>query len=589
MELNTMGQNHFKWSNKQLREHVEVLDGTRSPHILLKNATYLNSYMREWMTAHIWIYNDRIVYVGEQLPKQLTECEVVDCEGKYVVPGYIEPHAHPYQLYNPETLANHAMQFGTTTFINDNLTLFFTLKREEAFRLLDEFNKIPASMYWWCRFDGQTELQNGESLFNSEEIVEWLQHEAVIQGGELTAWPKLLHGDDEMLHWVQETKRLHKKVEGHFPGASETTLAKLKLLGTDCDHEAMTGQEAFARLMQGYTVSLRNSSIRPDLEVLLKELLELGVKQFDRFILTTDGSHPSFYANGMTNVMISTAIKQGVPVIDAYHMASYNIARYYNMEHVHSSIATGRIANVNILESKENPVPTSVIAKGQWVKRDRVNKNESLLIEWSNFKVTPLLLDWTIEKEDMVFSNKAGIHLLNNVITKPYVSEIDLGLNELSIVHDECFLMMIARDGSWRVNTVVKGFANELGGLASSYSGTGDIILIGKSKEDMLTAFHRVKELGGGIVIAEKNEVLHEIALPLLGIMSDVKMSELIQEEKKMVNLLQARGYAYNDPAFTILFFSATHLPFIRVTPIGLYDVKSSKVVAPPVNLIKQY
>ncbi|PEZ42258.1 adenosine deaminase [Bacillus thuringiensis] len=584
-----MGQNHFKWSNKQLREHVEVLDGTRSPHILLKNVTYLNSYIREWMTAHIWIYNDRIVYVGEQLSKQLTECEVVDCEGKYVVPGYIEPHAHPYQLYNPETLANHAMQFGTTTFINDNLTLFFTLKREEAFRLLDEFNKIPASMYWWCRFDGQTELQNGESLFNSEEIVEWLQHEAVIQGGELTAWPKLLHGDDEMLHWVQETKRLHKKVEGHFPGASETTLAKLKLLGTDCDHEAMTGQEAFARLMQGYTVSLRNSSIRPDLEVLLKELLELGVKQFDRFILTTDGSHPSFYANGMTNVMISTAIKQGVPVIDAYHMASYNIARYYNMEHVHGSIATGRIANVNILESKENPVPTSVIAKGQWVKRDRVNKNESLLIEWSNFKVTPLLLDWTIEKEDMVFSNKAGIHLLNNVITKPYVSEIDLGLNELSIVHDECFLMMIARDGSWRVNTVVKGFANELGGLASSYSGTGDIILIGKSKEDMLTAFHRVKELGGGIVIAEKNEVLHEIALPLLGIMSDVKMSELIQEEKKMVNLLQARGYAYNDPAFTILFFSATHLPFIRVTPIGLYDVKSSKVVAPPVNLIKQY
>lgn len=251
-----MEQNHFKWTNKQLREHVEVLDDKRSPHILLKNATYLNSYMREWMTANIWIYNNRIVYVGEQLPKQLSECEVIDCDGKYVVPSYIEPHAHPYQLYNPETLANHAMQFGTTTFINDNLTLFFTLQREEAFRLLDEFKKIPASMYWWCRFDGQTELQNGESVFNSEEIIEWLKHEAVLQGGELTAWPKLLHGDDEMLTWVQETKRLQKKVEGHFPGASETTLAKLKLLGTDCDHEAMTGQEAFTRLMQGYTVSL---------------------------------------------------------------------------------------------------------------------------------------------------------------------------------------------------------------------------------------------------------------------------------------------------------------------------------------------
>ncbi|GAB6612193.1 MULTISPECIES: adenine deaminase C-terminal domain-containing protein [Bacillus] len=584
-----MGENQFRWSNKQLREHVEVIDGKRSPHILIKNATYLNSYMREWVQANIWIYDDRIIYVGEKLPAQLQECEVIDCDEKYVVPGYIEQHAHPYQLYNPETLANYAMQFGTTTFINDNLTLFFTLQREEAFRLLDEFEKIPASMYWWCRFDGQTELQNGESLFNREEIIEWLKHKAVLQGGELTAWPKLLHGDDEMLHWVQETKRLHKKVEGHFPGASETTLAKLKLLGADCDHEAMTGQEAFARLMQGYTVSLRNSSIRPDLEVLLKELLELGVKQFDRFILTTDGSHPSFYENGMTNVMISTAIKQGVPIIDAYHMASYNIARYYNMEHLHGSIATGRIANINILESKENPVPISVIAKGKWVKRDGINNNESVRIEWSQFKVTPLLLNWSIEKEDMIFSRKVGIQLLNNVITKPYTTEIDLNRDELSLDHDECFLMMIARDGTWRVNTVVKGFAKELGGLASSYSGTGDIILIGKNKEDMLTAFHRVKELGGGIVIAEKNEVLHEIALPLLGIMSNLKMNELIQEEKQMVKLLQERGYAYDDPAFTILFFSATHLPFIRVTPIGLYDVKNSRVLDSPVNLIKQF
>ncbi|WP_142313531.1 adenine deaminase C-terminal domain-containing protein [Bacillus wiedmannii] len=583
-----MEQKYFRWSNKQLREHVEIIDGKRNPHILFKNATYLNSYMREWMQANIWIYDDRIIYVGEKLPAQLHKCEVIDCDGKYIVPSYIEPHAHPYQLYNPETLANYAMQFGTTTFINDNLTLVFTLQREEAFRLLDEFEKIPASMYWWCRFDGQTELQNGESLFNREDIIEWLKHKAVLQGGELTAWPKLLHGDDEMLHWLQETKRLHKKVEGHFPGASETTLAKLKLLGTDCDHEAMTGQEAFTRLMQGYTVSLRNSSIRPDLEVLLKELLELGVKQFDRFILTTDGSHPSFYENGMTNVMIATAIKQGVPIIDAYHMASYNIARYYNMEHVHGSIATGRIANINILESKENPVPISVIAKGKWVKRDGINNNESVRIEWSQFKVTPLLLNWSIEKEDMIFSQKMGIQLLNNVITKPYTTEIDLNRDELSLDHDECFLMMIARDGTWRVNTVVKGFAKELGGLASSYSGTGDIILIGKNKEDMLTAFHRVKEIGGGMVIAEKNEVLHEIALPLLGIMSNLKMNKLIQEEKQMVKLLQERGYAYDDPAFTILFFSATHLPFIRVTPIGLYDVKNSKVMASPVNLIKQ-
>jgi adenine deaminase len=88
----------------------------------------------------------------------------------------------------------------------------------------------------------------------------------------------LLDGDDMMLHWMQETKRLHKKIEGHFPGASEKTLAKLMLLGADSDHEAMTGEEVYNRLMQGYMVSLRYSSIRPDLPDLLDDMKRLGIE-----------------------------------------------------------------------------------------------------------------------------------------------------------------------------------------------------------------------------------------------------------------------------------------------------------------------
>ena len=51
-----------------------------------------------------------------------------------------------------------------------------------------------------------------------------------------------------------------------------------------------------------------------------------------------------------------------------------------------------------------------------------------------------------------------------------------------------------------------------------------------------------------------------------------------------MIELLKERGYKYNDPAFTLLFFSATHLPFIRLTPRGLYDVKNRKVLVPPIK-----
>ena len=119
-----MDNRNYRWSNKQIRNHVEVLDGVINPHMILKNATYLNSYLHQWLVANIWIYEDRIVYVGENLPENINGCEVIDCQGQYLVPGYIEPHAHPYQLYNPLTLAKHAGQFGTTTLISDNIIFF---------------------------------------------------------------------------------------------------------------------------------------------------------------------------------------------------------------------------------------------------------------------------------------------------------------------------------------------------------------------------------------------------------------------------------------------------------------------------------
>ena len=106
-----MHNRNYRWSNNQIRNQVEVLDGVIQPHMILKNATYLNTYLHQWLVANIWIYEDRIVYVGENLPENLNGCEVIDCQGQYLVPGYIEPHAHPCQLYNPLTLAKHAGTF----------------------------------------------------------------------------------------------------------------------------------------------------------------------------------------------------------------------------------------------------------------------------------------------------------------------------------------------------------------------------------------------------------------------------------------------------------------------------------------------
>ncbi|WP_040205417.1 adenine deaminase C-terminal domain-containing protein [Neobacillus jeddahensis] len=579
-----MLEQRYRWKNKHLRMHVSVLDGMTSPTILLKNALYLNQTFRQWMRANIWIYEDRIVYVGENMPTHIENCEIIDCTNEILVPGYIEPHAHPFQLYNPLTLAAYASQFGTTTLINDNMALILHLNKKEAFSLLGDLRSIPSTMYWWSRFDSQTELLNEEEIFSHSNVKSWLEHDAVLQGGELTGWPKLLDGDDMMLHWIQEAKRMRKQIEGHFPGASEKTLAKMMLLGADCDHEAMTGEEVYNRLMQGYMVSLRYSSIRPDLPDILDDMKKLGIVAYDRLLFNTDGSSSTFYEQGLNDQMIRIAIEKCVPVIDAYNMATINVARYYNIDHLHGQIATGRVANINFLSSIENPTPVSVLAKGKWVKREGVKIDGVYgTINWDQYGLTPMEGDWELSMDDLQFSMPFGIKMENSVITKPYSISIDASGDELRSNHDECYFTLIDRKGKWRINTLLKGFATNLSALASSYSNTGDIILIGKNKKDMLHAFTRMKELGGGIVLVEDSQVICEVPLTLNGLMSDLPVERLIEQEKKLLVELRERGYKFSDPIYSLAFFSATHLPYIRITPQGMYDVMNKTVLFPSI------
>lgn len=574
-------ENGLNWRNRELRQHVKVIDGIEAPTILLKNGTYLNVFTKQWITANIWIFNDRIIYVGEKLPDRMENTETIDCTGKYLVPGYLEPHSHPFNITNPEGLAFHAAKFGTTTLVNDSLTWNFLLDKKKAFSILDEFSKLPVSMYWWARFDSQTALHDEDALFNTNDVLSWLSHPNVVQGGELTAWPSLLSGNDRLLYWMQEAKRLRKPVEGHLPGASMKTLTKMKLLGISTDHESMTGEEAINRLQLGYHVALRYSVIRPDLPTILEEILEAGLDCFDNMSMTMDGSTPVFMQNGMINVCIDIAINKGVPIEEAYRMASYNPAKNLHLDEQIGSIAPGRIAHINILTEKTNPHPESVLAKGNWIVKNSQATEFEEIIDWEKYGIEPVAFDWNLNMGDLQFSNPIGLQMTNNVIVKPYTIDTDITLDDLGNSNGDQFLLFIDKKGKWRVNTALRGFAAKLGALASSFSASGDLLFIGKNKQDILTSWERLKEMGGGIVLVHEGEILLEIPLHLGGVMSTYRMEDLIKQDKELKATLKKYGYRFDDPIYSLVFLSATHLPYLRITQQGLVDIKNRKVIFP--------
>ncbi|MEK4627027.1 MAG: adenine deaminase C-terminal domain-containing protein [Solibacillus sp.] len=571
----------IKWKINHIRKQVSIIDGKAAPNLVLQNAKYLHSMLKQWITGNIWILNERIVYVGKEMPINLEGTEVIDMNGKVIVPGYIEPHVHPFQLYNPYSFADFCAQSGTTTFISDNMTFVSMFENKKAFSFLDELSKLPFTFYWWARFDSQTELENEGELYSNASVCEWLDRHDVLLGGELTGWPRLMRGDDQMLYWIQAAKHKGKKIEGHLPGASEKTLAKMRLFGIDGDHESMTIEDIEARILHGYAVTLRHSSIRPDLPQLLKDVVERGHAIFDHLMMTTDGSTPGFHQDGVIDKCIRAALDVGVSPIDAYNMASYNVARYYNMTNLHGLIATGRYANLNVLTDENSPTPEAVLSKGVWLKRDNEDQHALPKTDLSIFKTMELNFD--LKESDFQFSMPIGIEMVNDVITKPYSIKNQGYNNQLSTNHDESYLILIDRNGAWRINTMIKGFATHVKGFASSYSNTGDIILIGKTKKDMVHAFNELKKMHGGIVLVEDGEVVSSIPLTLAGSLYDGPVEELIPLELKLKADLKSRGYHHTDAIYTLLFLQSTHLPYIRITTRGIFDVMKNTVMLPAV------
>ena len=100
-------------------------------------------------------------------------------------------------------------------------------------------------------------------------------------------------------------------------------------------------------------------------------------------MMTTDGSTPSFHIDGIMDKCIQVALDAGVKPIDAYLMASYNVARYYDIDDKHGVIATGRFATLNFLEDEMNPVPTDVLSKGKWLKRESESTEPFKQVDWS--------------------------------------------------------------------------------------------------------------------------------------------------------------------------------------------------------------
>jgi adenine deaminase len=563
--------------------------------LFLRGGTIINVYSGEFLEANIAVRNEKIVYVGPLEHGLGRDTRVLQLKNKFIAPGYIEPHFHPWDIYNPLSIGEEACKRGTTTVFCDNLIFYMAMGSKVFERFMDAFSKMPIKYYWSCRATPQTPMEEEKDLFSAGNLRRVLMNPQVQSLGEITRWPELINEKSEMGEMIALTKQLKKRVDGHTAGAKYDKLNRIAIAGVESCHESINGQDVLDRLRLGFYVMLRESSLRPDLSLLLKTVAENRVLT-DRLMLTTDGSMPEFYqAHGITDHLIRIALKEGIDPISAYRMATINPAVYFGLDHKIGGIAPGRDADMVILKDIHNPTPEAVISRGRIVSEKGSLFEAFPKVEWERYfpKASFCKRSWIAKKDLFAIPSCQGsirfpvIELISPAITRLRWTHFPSRNGFLNFDPSRFSLVaLISREGTWITMGILESFGNQIEGLASSYNTAAQILVIGNNREAMSAAVNRVLEIKGGIVVFDKGRLCYEWPLPIGGIMSEASLHEIAEKEKDLKRLLEAKGYPYHDPLYSLVFLPNDFLPEVRINYLGIVDIKKNEILWPRRDLV---
>ena len=578
-------------------ELIEVARGIRPADLYIKGGTVINVYTGEFLKQNVAVYKDRIAYLGEQEISIGAATKIINAEGRYISPGFIEAHNHPWVIYNPVSFTGKVLSLGTTTTVNDDLFFYLHMGSRGLKEMILDLKQLPGTLLWLVRLVSQADYPGEREWFNQKDIRSLLELDEVAGTAELTRWPLLYNADPFILDTIEFVKKLKKIVDGHNAGCSYEKFNSIAASGVSACHEAITAAEAADRLRLGLWTLLRNSSLRPDFPEVIKLITEGNVNT-SRVIMTNDGPHPSFIEEeGFVDGLLRKAVSLGVPPMQAIQMVTLNPATYLRLDDYIGGIAPGRQADLLLLPDLVSFRPEQVIAKGQIVAVKGELTAPLPEIDWSKYLVRkPFSISKALlEKPDLYRYPHASaeksvpvVYFRSTVISKRV--DIDLpslnGYADLSGHEDLIQAALIDRDGKWVTRGLLQNFAPRLDGMAATYNTTTELLTMGRDPKSMALAAARVHELGGGIVLVDGEEIVLEIPLPLTGMMTtSASFHQATEYQNQFLAAMNDRGYPFHDIVYSLLFLTCDFLPGLRLVPYGLYDVQRHVILNPAENL----
>ena len=128
---------------------------------------------------------------------------------------------------------------------------------------------------------------------------------------------------------------------------------------------------------------------------------------------------------------------------------------------------------------------------------------------------------------------------------------------------------------------LVKGTGLKKGAIASSVAhDSHNIIVIGKTPEDMAFAVNTLIKEGGGFCVTEGKNVLACLPLPIAGLLSLESAETITQKIEELKTAFKKNGVVLHEPFLQMAFLALPVIPTLKITDKGLVDVTKFEFVS---------
>jgi adenine deaminase len=556
--------------------------------LLLTNAKVVNVFTGEIIKGNVAVRNGIIAGIGNYQRGE----KVIDLQGKYLIPGLInyKVQVENYLINIPE-FARTVIPHGTTAIVADPHELVNVLGDEGIKYLLRYSDYVPLEIYIMapaCVPDSN--LETSGAALDANEVTHLLKNDRILGLTHLGEARAVLDKNNDLLIKIIAAHKAKKLIDGYAPALLGADLQAYLSAGISLDYAGDSGPGVLEKLNAGLALLLKEGSGAFNYDTLLKPL---NSRNYDYLILGTASRGPQDLLNkGDLDYALKQAVALGIEPVQAIRMATLNPAKWLGLKFL-GAIAPGYQADLVAVEDLKDFKIYSVIKDGVLVfiggkyLYTPMPESESLEALTAKVRHTVYLPELTPEAfkikargtEIKVIKLEPGQITTQGITAKALLKDGELVPD---LENDILKLAVVERhhnSGNLGL-AMVQGFGLREGALATSVAhNSHNIVVVGTNDADMYAAVKQIAQMEGGFAAAANGKVLGTLPLPLAGLMSEISIDEVVQRLDNLIKITQEMGCRQPDPFYTMSYLALTTLPELRLTDLGLVEVKKSKIV----------